>query len=163
MTTSEKTCFKCHKTLPLEAFYKHSAMADGHLNKCKECTKADVKEHRNNNLEKVREYDRLRGNLPHRVEAREIYRKTIAFYESHRKSLKKYSENNPHKKFATTLVGNSIRDGKLKRLPCFICGEEKTEAHHPDYSMPLDVVWMCKKHHSETHGLYRKIMRSKKL
>ena len=35
----EKKCFKCEKTLPIDEFYVHPQLSDGHLNKCKSCGK----------------------------------------------------------------------------------------------------------------------------
>ena len=64
--TQEKKCFICKEVKPLTEYYKHSAMADGHLNKCKECTKEYVKKYRVSNIEKVRAYDRERGKRPKR-------------------------------------------------------------------------------------------------
>jgi hypothetical protein len=38
-----KTCFKCQEMKPLCEFYPHKRMKDGHLNKCKTCTRRDVR------------------------------------------------------------------------------------------------------------------------
>ena len=138
MTTTEKTCFKCNRTLPLEAFYKHKQMGDGHLNKCKECTKLDAGNHRQLNIDRIREYDRERGNR-----WKPMY-------------LQEYRAANEDKYRAHTIVGAATRTGRLKKLPCFICGCEKTEAHHPNYQTPLDVVWLCPAHHKQAHALAKK-------
>jgi hypothetical protein len=41
--------------------------------------------------------------------------------------------------------------GKLTKKPCEVCGSELVEMHHEDYSKPLEVRWLCRKHHLELH------------
>ena len=44
------------------------------------------------------------------------------------------------------------RRGKLVPQPCKIVGcKEKPEKHHPDYSKPLFIEWICRAHHLEAH------------
>lgn len=53
---------------------------------------------------------------------------------------------------ARNYLNSLIRKGLIKREGCYICGEmENVEAHHDDYSKPLEVEWLCKKHHAEHH------------
>lgn len=55
------------------------------------------------------------------------------------------------KKKVRTLTNFYIRNGLLTRNPCEVCGELKVDAHHDDYMRPLDVRWLCRKHHNEHH------------
>ena len=136
-----KTCFKCGVCQPLSEFYRHIAMADGHLNKCKACTKRDVLVHRRENSEKVRAYDRERSKDPLRVALN-----TAATAE--------YRARFPERYRANTAASNALRSGKVTKAPCWVCGGEDVEAHHADYSHPLDVVWLCPAHHREIHLSY---------
>jgi hypothetical protein len=149
---SSKLCFKCQQIKPISEFYKHRMMADGHLNKCKECTKADVRKHRVEYADYYRAHDKRRANTPQRVAARKQYASTPDGKETHAKANRKWQERFPHKKAASVIVGNAVRDGRLKREPCFICGK-RAQAHHPDYERPLDVVWLCQVHHVSAHSL----------
>ena len=134
MTTSLKTCFKCGLILPLTEYYKHSEMKDGHLNKCKECSKKDVKKNRAKNIHYYRKYDRERGS-----------RMTS-------KDLKAQRAKYPDKNRARARVNVAISRGKITKQPCVICGSKNVHAHHEDYSKPLDVVWLCPRHHAAIHA-----------
>jgi len=58
----------------------------------------------------------------------------------------------------------AYRQKRFKSLPCAICGSRPTEMHHPDYTKPIDVVWLCVKHHKELHwNSYVKKPRTKKM
>ena len=147
-----KHCKKCGEEKPLSEYYKHAKMADGHLNVCKDCKRSDAINVRNSNIEYYRAYDRARANNPERVQARENYAKSDAGKLCSKKSHKRFIENNPVARFCQNSVNNAIRDGKLMKQPCEVCGSTaKVHGHHDDYSKPLDVRWLCPKHHAEWH------------
>ena len=153
----EKECFKCGSIKPLEEYYRHPRTADKHLNKCKECTKKDSSE-RQSTLRKDSNWvisERFRG--------REKYHR---LYKGHTNSgsteaKKKWNENNPVKRLANLMVSNAIRDGRIDRKPCLVCGNTKVHAHHYDYYKPLKVIWLCIKHHNEHHVKLRENFLSK--
>jgi len=58
---------------------------------------------------------------------------------------------NPEKVSAREKVRKALVSGKLIKQNCSICNDINSEAHHEDYSKPLDVMWLCKKHHYEIH------------
>lgn len=152
-STQCKVCFKCGAEKPLNLFYKHKGMADGYLNKCKECSKVDVKKNRDDNPEYYKDYDKSRANQPQRVKARDEYAKTEVGYRNVQKAKNNYVKRNPKKRSAHISVGNAVRDGKLIRSPiCETCKSvSKTEAHHCDYNKPLDVMWLCDGCHKAWH------------
>ena len=129
-----KECFKCGVSQSLKQFYKHAQMKDGHLNKCKTCTKKDVFEHRQENIEKIRAYDRARGARQTKEYANEYYRKY------------------PNKIKARRMVSYAREVKKLFSEPCEVCGADKVHAHHDDYLKPLNIRWLCPAHHHQWHA-----------
>lgn len=141
-----KQCFKCKATLPLAEFYRHAAMADGYLNKCKTCTKQDAHQHRHGEgRERVLDYDRKRSRLPHRT----ALRRAVSL---------DWMTNHPKERRAQNILSRAVRSGKV--IPWEVCAvsdcDRKPEAHHPDYDAPLSVVWLCRAHHMQAHALMRK-------
>jgi hypothetical protein len=138
---STKKCFKCNKIKDLDEYYKHSGTADKHLNKCKECTKKDVdrRYYDKESRIKIKEYETRRFKDPER-------KKKIKLYQIRRR------EKNPGKNRARNKLNDAIKYGRMVKLPCEVCGDTKSQAHHKDYRKYLDVQWLCFKHHRELHN-----------
>jgi hypothetical protein len=139
-------CKKCELKKDVSEFYANDRT-------CKECRKKAVRANRLSKADYYREYDRKRANNPDRVAARKAYSKTEAGKEAHKRATKKWIEKNPIKRAAHILVGNAIRDGKLLKSTCEICGSKDVHAHHDDYARPLEVRWLCDEHHNEWHRI----------
>lgn len=132
---SLKKCIGCKEEKTLDNFYPCGKYFDS---RCKPCRAVFHKQYYENNRERIRKRVQELNKLPHR---------RAANTEVSRRMRNKF----PEKYKARTAVGNALRNGSLKRKPCW-CGETKVEAHHEDYSKPLDVVWLCIKHHMDLDG-----------
>lgn len=133
-----KTCTRCNEEKDIALFQKRKASKDGLTASCKAC---------------LADYDKSRANNPERVKARNEYAKTEQGKAARRRAQDTWLKKNPIKRVVHIAVGNAIRDGKLIKQPCEVCGCNNVHAHHCDYSKPLDVMWLCSKHHEEWHQI----------
>ena len=136
--THSKECFKCKTIKPLEEFYTHPKMADGHLNKCKTCNKKDAINTRNAKIDYYRAYDSKRAKEPER-------------YKASREIIAEWRKADKRRSVCHSAVARAIKHGTLIRQPCIRCGNEKSLAHHEDYDFPLDVMWLCQPCHRKRH------------
>lgn len=60
---------------------------------------------------------------------------------------------NPHlAKTARLELDKAIKRGIIKKEPCEICDSTiQVAGHHKDYSKPLEVNWLCPRHHGSLH------------
>lgn len=166
-----KDCRECGELKPFSEYYKHKAMADGHLNKCKDCVKTRVSNHRDHNLERIQEYDRNRPNAKDRVKdccdrAKEKRLEgTEDYLEKERERVRKYRRENKLKYKAHCSVNNAVRDVVIvKPHSCEHCNEVKDlHGHHWSYLEEhwLDVIWLCCACHGAEHKRLNEVERSK--
>ena len=97
---------------------------------------------------KYREEHRSKFNVYGKI-WRERHREK--WLENHKNYQKKYLKKNNMVTSAHNKVHNAILTGQIIKKPCEKCGAEPAEAHHCDYNKPLEVIWLCKKHHAEWH------------
>lgn len=135
---SAKFCSRCANAKPLTEFYKRAASYDGLQPVCKDC---------DNEMRR----DRYYGNHERELEYRNQYQRSAHGYERHLAANRNWRRRNKTKQRAHAAVAYAIRVGKLERKPCEECGAQPTEAHHDDYSKPLEIRWLCKRCHDEHH------------
>lgn len=86
------------------------------------------------------------------------YIKMLCLQRGVRKRRVLLEENTEHRR-VNQLVQQAIARGVLIPEPCEVCGIfgkdengiRRVDAHHCDYNKPLDITWLCKKHHIEWH------------
>jgi len=119
-------------------------MANGVINTCKECKK-EYQRGRSRSPE-GRLKDRQRNATPRR-------KKWLREY------LKKRRKKDKLKTWASNKMWKAILSGKIKKgLKCILCGSiDKIQAHHTDYTKPLDVMWLCDVCHRKQHRQFKRI------
>ena len=136
MNNNKRTCVDCNETKDLiEGFYPTGK--GGHYAKnCKECRKVQMA------LQKRDTYDIDKQRIKS-IKRRDDGRSK----ENFNRQVNKFPEKNK----ARVSLRNAVKQGKVDKLPCEVCGGKKPQGHHEDYSKPLEVTWLCQKHHSEIH------------
>lgn len=127
------TCVTCSEDKPAAEYYPGRRT-------CKSCICAKVRARARTNPA-VQQYDRERAKTP----ARRAHLRAVTV---------KWRAENPLAYKAQTAVGNAVRDGRLFKEPCALCGTGQVHAHHRDYSKPLEVVWLCAKCHHRLHAAF---------
>jgi len=128
-----KRCTECGRILPLSEFNKCRRNPDGLQDKCRECFSRYNKAHYAKNSARIKEnVMRYKQENPQNV------------FQTRLKTC----EKNPTMINAQKVVDEAIKAGIITRPhTCSGCGcsdkEHRIEAHHSDYSKPLDVVWLC--------------------
>ena len=163
MCGQRKRCSKCGETKALDAFYLRSGKP---IAACKDCTRAarlayvdahrdkvnaEQKAYREANrqvaLQRCRDY-----RAAHLEEQRAKQRAHYAANREKNEAEKRACANRNPQKVATRLAAVAARkSGRLVAEPCLFCGATPSEAHHHDYSLPLEVTWLCRRHHGLIH------------
>ena len=145
-------CSKCLRKKPPSQFHKDKSKSEGLRTTCIECVKQYGKSYRTENKERrERQTRHWRQDNPERAAeiSRRSYKKNAT---KHKETVSAYRASNRKKAVAHGKVAYALRAGQLVPMRCEVCGSAKTEAHHDDYDRPLDVKWLCRKHHKAHHA-----------
>ena len=131
-----KECRKCGTHKPLSDFYVRKSSLDGHRSWCKDCDKKSALDWGVKYRGKAAKYlQQWKKKNPGKVAGHKL-----------RHRLK-----HPEKVKARSRAAQAARNGILEKSLC-PCGRAEVEAHHEDYSKPLEVIWLCHRCHIKLHS-----------
>src|SRR3990167_11187577 len=140
LTSGTKQCSRCSILRPLEAFSRNTRSGDGRHGWCKDCFRGWVKE--------------TGYRAVATAAARTRYRRSEKSRAARRAWASRKHKRDPVYRFkvkARGLTAAAIGVGVLIPRPCEDCGSTDVQAHHTDYSRPLEVRWLCVAHHRAVH------------
>lgn len=142
-----KECGGCGKSKNMDDFHNSNQTDDGKQARCKECQRAyRLKKRSEKNAVVKPKVKKTADMVAYRREYNAAHREQI------NKQKTDWWRRNRDRESVRNKTRYAIRVGKLVRQPCSVCGAVEVEAHHTDYSKPLEVVWLCHTHHLEAHG-----------
>lgn len=149
-----KTCTRCKELKQFDQFGPDTRVKDGRRSACRACVAA----YNRKKYAASKEY-RERSKAKATNWAKENPERTKEIRNEHgRKNYEKRKEHYSIVFEATKRLNNAVRDGKIiKPEVCCIDSQQcrgRLEAHHDDYSKPLDVIWFCTAHHKQWHKLF---------
>lgn len=144
-----KFCRNCRRELPASSFHKHSKRPDGLQDHCKECRET----WRKANPDRIAQHGRsYRERHKERARQRQLrWAHSPVGVASQKRKYAAYKNRFPERIRANHALQEAVAAGKIHRGPCAVCGAARTVGHHENYSAPLEVVWLCHRHHAELH------------
>ena len=177
MSEELKSCRTCGVEKPLVNFCKNKNSKDGYNNQCKDCRKKYAAEHyllnkdnikkktrayKVKNKQQTKEYAKAYNKKLREEKREELIKYQRNYYKKNKEIIlnknKDYEKKYPEKKRAKDAVQRALKKGIIFRPDiCSKCSmpptaSSKIEAHHDDYSKPIDVIWLCKSCHQKLHA-----------
>jgi len=147
-------CRVCDAEKQVSEFYPRQIKSDRSSGECKECTKSRIRKNRAENIDYYRSYDRMRyRESEERREHCHAAGRTTPMSVRVEKQRAKRKEDGNLRHNARQKVARAVAKGQIKKMDeCFFCGTgQSLQAHHEDYTKPLDVFWLCPKCHGKLH------------
>lgn len=152
-----KVCGQCGALKNVSEFYKDKSRKDGLGYGCKACDKAKGAKSYLKNKDAIRAKHKAhwaKYSVENEAKLREKNKRERECADKAQTAKKRgeYLQKYEPKRIAKNAVRSMILTGRMIAQPCEICGEVKADAHHDDYAKPIDVRWLCRRHHKQWHA-----------